>query len=318
MATHPNVSLLTTGRAQLLGPAVTVFLAETDLAPATHRVYALTLHRLVAALGATQPLETITVRDLTRFLASSYGHLAPASYNRVVATLGSLFAYTTAQGHTLASPAAGLARRRLRIDRHTHARTRAIPKPTYSPFCDPPTPSGTRPLWWLLYDSAARASEVLALDVTDLDLPRRQAVVLGKNGHAELIGWETTTARLLPRYLHDRRTGPVFLTNIAPAPARQPALADLDPISGRARLSYRRAAEIFTQTSGGWTLHQLRHSRLTHLAETGIQLPMLMTKSRHTSPTSLAIYAKPTFNAVAAATAALDPARRHRPTNPRP
>ena len=64
--------------------------------------------------------------------------------------------------------------------------------------------------------------------------------------------------------------------------------------------------------SGGWTLHQLRHSRLTHLAEAGVGLPLLMTKSRHTSLTSLAIYAKPTFDAVAAATDALDPARRHR------
>lgn len=35
-----------------------------------------------------------------------------------------------------------------------------------------------------------------------------------------------------------------------------------------------------------------------------------MTKSRHTSLTSLAIYAKPTFDAVAAATAALDLGRR--------
>jgi hypothetical protein len=34
---------------------------------------------------------------------------------------------------------------------------------------------------------------------------------------------------------------------------------------------------------------------------------MLMTKSRHAS---LAIYAKPTFDAVAAATAAIDPTRR--------
>ena len=80
--------------------------------------------------------------------------------------------------------------------------------------------------------------------------------------------------------------------------------------AGRARLSYRRAAEIFTTAGGGWTLHQLRHSRLTHLAEAGVGLPMLMTKSRHTSLASLAIYAKPTFDAVAAAAAALDPDRR--------
>ena len=65
---------------------------------------------------------------------------------------------------------------------------------------------------------------------------------------------------------------------IAPAPARQPALADLDPDTGRARLSYRRAAEVFKEATGGWTLHQLRHSRLTHLAEAGIALPILMAK----------------------------------------
>ena len=54
-------------------------------------------------------------------------------------------------------------------------------------------------------------------------------------------------------------------------------------------------------------MHQLRHSRLTHLAEAGIALPILMAKSRHTSLSSLGIYAN---DAVAAATAAIDPDRR--------
>jgi hypothetical protein len=54
-------------------------------------------------------------------------------------------------------------------------------------------------------------------------------------------------------------------------------------------------------------LHQLRHSRLTHLAEGGVQLPILMAKGRHTSLTSLAVYAQPNFDAVAAATAATRP-----------
>ena len=90
----------------------------------------------------------------------------------------------------------------------------------------------------------------------------------------------------------------------------QPARADLDPASGHARLSYRRAADLFHTATGGWTLHQLRHSRLTHLAEAGVQLRILMAKSRHTSLTSLTVYAQPTFDAVAAATAALDPDRR--------
>jgi len=158
--------------------------------------------------------------------------------------------------------------------------------------------------------TAARANEILALNVENLDMPRRRAVVIGKGGRAELVGWETKTARLLPRHLKHRTSGPLFLADIAPAPARQPALADLDPDTGRARLSYRRAEELFSAASGGWTLHQLRHSRLTHLAEHGIQLPILLAKSRHTSLASLGIYAQPTFDAVAAATAAVDPDRR--------
>jgi hypothetical protein len=54
-----------------------------------------------------------------------------------------------------------------------------------------------------------------------------------------------SAAVLLVTGMYDRlRWKPLFLTDIAPAPARQPALADVDPATGRARLSYRRAAEI--------------------------------------------------------------------------
>jgi hypothetical protein len=43
----------------------------------------------------------------------------------------------------------------------------------------------------------------------------------------------------------------VFLAHKAPSPARQPAADDIDPDTGRARLSYRRAEEIFKAASGG-------------------------------------------------------------------
>ncbi|MER5392966.1 hypothetical protein [Saccharopolyspora sp. NPDC002686] len=79
-------------------------------------------------------------------------------------------------------------------------------------------------------------------------------------------------ARLLPRLLAGRRAGPVFLTDRRARVVLPPG--DLDLGSGRVRLSYRRAAELFEQTTtncpgGPWTLHQLRHSALTHAAEDG-------------------------------------------------
>jgi integrase len=74
--------------------------------------------------------------------------------------------------------------------------------------------------------------------------------------------------------------------------------ADLDP-SGRARLSYQQAAALFSEASGGATLHQLRHSALTHDAEKGTGTPMLMARSGHTSVRSLAKYARVPAEALA-------------------
>ncbi len=113
-------------------------------------------------------------------------------------------------------------------------------------------------------------------------------------------------------------------------PTRPVASLDLCPVTGRARLSYRRAAELFEQSTrrlahpdaaqdeltqlGGWTLHQLRHSQLTHEAESGTNTPTLLARSRHASVRSLERYARPGSEAVARHVAANDPAarRRHR------
>jgi integrase/recombinase XerC/integrase/recombinase XerD len=58
------------------------------------------------------------------------------------------------------------------------------------------------------------------------------------------------------------------------------------------------------------TLHQLRHSTLTHDAEAGASTPMLMAKSGHTSVASLAKYARPSTETLARWQEANDPVRR--------
>ena len=42
-------------------------------------------------------------------------------------------------------------------------------------------------------------------------MANRRATVIGKGGDAELIRWETATPQLLPRYLAERTSGPLFL-----------------------------------------------------------------------------------------------------------
>jgi integrase len=85
------------------------------------------------------------------------------------------------------------------------------------------------------------------------------------------------------------KTGPVFVTE-RKARIQLPA-ADLDP-SGRARLSCQQAAALFSAASGGETVHQFRHSALTHDAEDGTAAPVLMARSGQTSVGSLAKYAR--------------------------
>ena len=94
----------------------------------------------------------------------------------------------------------------------------------------------------------------MAINIEDLDLARKRAVVIGKGGHREVVNWASGTARLLPRYLAGRRRGPVFVTTADP---------DVCPDTGLGRLSYGRAWAAFKEAGGGWTLHQLRHSSLT-------------------------------------------------------
>jgi integrase/recombinase XerC/integrase/recombinase XerD len=89
----------------------------------------------------------------------------------------------------------------------------------------------------------------------------------------------------------------------------QLAASDLDD-QGHARLSYDQARQIFQRASGGKTLHQLRHSALTHEAERGTSTPMLMARSGHTSVRSLAKYARVSAEALARHQAEHDPASR--------
>jgi len=162
-------------------------------------------------------------------------------------------------------------------------------------------------LWRLLYETAARASEILTLDIADLDRPGKRARVISKGGDTDWVYYQTGTALLLPRLLAARTRGPVFLAERAPTRAT-PTL-DLCPDTGRARLSYRRAAELFAHAttplataagqSTGWTMHQLRHSALTHDAESGTNTPMLLARSRHASMRSLERYARPGPEALA-------------------
>jgi hypothetical protein len=78
-------------------------------------------------------------------------------------------------------------------------RARAVPAAELLAFLDADHPLRDKTLWWLaVRDRRPRQGEVLASTSPIWDLARRRAVVVGRGGRAEVIGWETKTARCCP------------------------------------------------------------------------------------------------------------------------
>jgi integrase len=259
----PTGQVVPLAELQQLAAAAVAFLAQPSLAASTRRSYQQTLDRLARELGAAQLLEDLTVEAVTAAVSAAWSRCAPATWNRHVATVGSFVAYCRRRRWLTSDLAGDLERRPEPADR-----TKAIPLAELERLWKRDDVAvRDKALWWFLYETAARASEALSINVEDVDLDNKRVRVRSKGGDLDWLHFQTGSARLLPKLIAGRRCGPLFLADRAPIPARAPATVDRCPETGRARLSYRRAEALFREASGGRTLHQLRHSPLTHLAE---------------------------------------------------
>jgi integrase/recombinase XerD len=123
--------------------------------------------------------------------------------------------------------------------------------------------------WRLLVDSGAGAAQVLALDAEHLDLQRHRTRTRQGDWPGAGIEWQEATSQVLRWLLAGRTGGPVFVTGRR---AAAPPSADRYAVTGQARMSYRRAAELFTTLTRpldpaghGWTLHQLSAAQIAGL-----------------------------------------------------
>ncbi|MFE7745122.1 tyrosine-type recombinase/integrase [Nocardia sp. NPDC057455] len=292
-----------------LDAAVQTYL-HTVPAANTRRGYRTALTALVSEFGADADPALLDPDRVAAWFRTRWGEASAQTFNVRLAALRAACDYWREQAWLVGDPLVRLRPRSVPADR-----SRALTRAEVTTILSMDAGLRERVLWHMLYETAARAEELLMLDVPDLDTANRCARVRRKGGAVDVVAWQTGTARLLPRMLAGRHSGPLFLTDRKAKP--HVAVADIDPGSHRARLSYRRAAELFehhtAQLPGGpFTLHQLRHSRLTHAAEDGASTPMLMTLSGHSSVRSLAKYARPSKEALLAWQAATDPAARRR------
>jgi integrase len=177
-------------RMPVLGEAVDAFLAQPDLAASSRRFYAQTLGRLRDAVGADRPLQHLGAREVERAAVEAWGVLAPATWNRHVATLRSFSSFCCRHGWLQEAIADGLERRREPVDR-----TKAI---SYAQlerlWRRDDVAVREKALWRLLYETAARAGEVLSLNVEDLDLDNKRTRAVAKGGDVEWLHLQAGSA----------------------------------------------------------------------------------------------------------------------------
>ncbi len=254
--------------------AVDRFLAEAELGAASRRVYRISLAGWAWPLvglqppagrgrrGASPPVVPLALLDdaaaeprLASAVAHRLQHAQARTVHRELSALRSAVGWWQRRQWITADPTAAL--------RPTGAPLPVLLPPlTRAQLTDLwAAPAGLREqaFWHLLADSGAAAETVLALTADAIDIAG------GRTRPAGRIRWGQQTGELLGWLLAGRHHGPVFLTDRRAPAGTSPA--DVCPLTGRGRLSYRRAAEIFTEhtrsldpAGRGWLLHQLRRA----------------------------------------------------------
>jgi integrase len=224
-----------------IAEAADAFLSSPRAAsPNTRRAYAGVLDRLAAELGPGRRLTAVPGDEIADTLRRLWGRCAPATWNRNRATVVSWLTWCARKKRWPAPQLPPDAERR----KENADATRALPRVRVERLLSRrDIPLREKTLWRMLYETAARASEILALNVEDLDLGQRRAPIRSKGGDTEFVYWDTGTAHLLPRLLRlpdgtARASGPLFLAARRPVPARRPARRDICPHTGRGRLGY--------------------------------------------------------------------------------
>ncbi len=130
----------------------------------------------------------------------------------------------------------------------------------------------------VLYASGIRVSELVGLDVSDIDLGRRTMRVMGKGAKERVVPFGAPAADALAAYLADGRIGALFLG------ARGARLTT--------RAVYRIVATLLESLDGSGPAgpHVLRHTAATHLLDGGADLRIVQELLGHASMGTTQIY----------------------------
>ena len=271
---------------------------ERRLSPRTVVSYGKDLRDLSQFLGehlgvSSWDWDSVERLDLRSFMGwCSRRNLSRRTISRKVSAIRTFYKFLDLRGRISTDPTRALRTPKIekRLPGHASAADIKIVFASAESCAAKNTLRGTRNLVILeiLYGSGLRLAEVHGLDLSSLDLVRRQVKVVGKGRKERLVPITGSTRTALRRYFPHR------LELLARSQTSEEHALLLNP-SGR-RLSRRSIQTLVRRflddaASGeGLSAHSLRHSFATHLLDAGADLMAVKELLGHVSLSTTQVY----------------------------
>ena len=252
----------------------------------THSAYESDLSQFLAFAAADQgkrpsdlqpaDLELHTIRG---FMAELYRlGQSRASVGRKLSALRSFMRYLRREGWIDANPSALAASPKHEQKVPAHLSVDEMSRLIETPDVSSQLGRRDRAILELFYASGVRLSELVGLNLEDVNLGGRMARVMGKGSKERLVPFNTSAAGAIRAWLKDRAT---LVTSPIPNPnpiANRHLIEPLFVNSRGGRLTGRSVQRLVARyvascsTRFGISPHALRHSFATHLLERGADL----------------------------------------------
>ncbi len=253
--------------------AIERFLASPRLAESTRRSYAFDLRDFAAWLdergGAVEDVDVRVLAAYATELSRARRGLAPATIARRISSVRSFLRFTLGAARVPDAPFAPKQPRRL-PDAPKVSEVEAL---IAGAGGEGPTALRNAALVELAYSAGLRSSEVVGLDLRDVDFEQEHVRVLGKGGKERIVPLGERAAQTVALYLRDGR----------PALASGANDALFLSVRGR-RLDTSTIRRLLPHP------HRLRHSFATHLLEGGADLRTIQELLGHASLSMTQVY----------------------------
>ena len=244
-----------------LATVATQFLQRPGLAKGTLKAYESTLMPLLKAYGSW-PIDLLERDEVVEYL-QGLTHLAYTTRRKHQATVQALFNFAVERGYLKVNPIARLKQPKPDLQQGEHTSDDMIRYLSESQlqclYRAVELDTRMKAIVSLLHRSGARISEVLQLDLGDVDFEEQRFQVLGKGNKQRWCFFSQDTATALSEYIHDGR----YPRSAALFTAQQPISLETS------RISYRRIHQCWEALIApypdlkGARLHDLRHTFAT-------------------------------------------------------